>query len=207
MSVKIAGPGIDRPLVEIILGGNLQQQESPSCTDQMVKGSHARAVIEVMQRALADDEVIASGRLPCGDVVVLVSIFLRGVGADIDSRVANLGVGDAKVATPPSRPGAHIENRTDWDTPPLRQSKGRIGEMSYARRCLDRTASVPTAVVRRIEALGHCPGERSLSQRRSSLHVRTPHAPTSYRVAYPSNHSSASGPSQPTTPALRFRSP
>ena len=212
MSVKIASPGIDRAIVEIILAGNLQQQESPRCTDEMVKRSHARAVIEVVQCALTDDEVVASGRPPCRDVVVLVSKLLRSVGADIDARVPNLGVRSSKVTTPPSRPGSNIEHRTNGDSPPFRQSKGRIGEMSYARRCLDRTASVPASVIRRIEALGHCPCKRILSQRRfsqhrSSRHVRTRHVPTLHRVAYPSNHSSASARSRQTRPVLRFRSP
>src|SRR6185437_17038995 len=96
---------------------------------------------EVLEHALADDEVEALTPSPARDVPLLVPVALAGVGAHVGGDVAHVLLVGREPVAPEARPRPDVEHRPQIAAEPAdhpRHAAGEAGDftLSIDARCL-----------------------------------------------------------------------
>jgi len=111
-------------------------------------------VVEVLENAVAHDEVETSGRCPSGDVCARVPESPTRVVADVGGHELHLRMVRAVPIAPVTRPCTDVEKRTYVDSPP-RSERMDTGCQLVDLRCrVNGPPSVEAFVVLGIEFVG-----------------------------------------------------
>jgi hypothetical protein len=104
---------------EVLLGDHLEVEEPAAHLPEVLERARGVAVLQVLEHAVADDEVEPLARAPAGDVVQLVAVPFAGERRDVDRAIA----GERPVAAVPATPQAgarpDVEDRPELHPEPL----------------------------------------------------------------------------------------
>ena len=150
MDVEIGAVGVDgpRPVGD---RRHLEVQQPATRRGDRADRRAAGAVVEVLDHALADDEVVAPGRAPRRQIRSLVAVATARVLADVDALVAHRGSMDGEPVAPVPLAGADVEHRPDRDLPPCGERAHPGGEVGDPCCVVDTAAAVEPPVVRGVE--------------------------------------------------------
>ncbi len=158
-AVPLAGSTVDLHIgrrtvddgCEVLARRNLEIQHVTSSVRDMRDRSLGFVVVQILQDAVADDEIVGMGRLPCGNVSLDVTEFRTGVFADIGGCDSNRRMIGAEPIAPQSRSGSDVEDGLGSDAPPGAQSDDSRGEMRDTSAVVNSAASIETLVIPGIE--------------------------------------------------------
>lgn len=136
---------------EVLARRNLEIQDVTSSVCDVSDRSFGFVVVQILQDAMADDEVESMGRLPCGNVSLEVTELRTGVFADIGRCDSNRRMIGAKPIAPQSRSGSDVEDRLGPDTPPGAHPDDSGGEVRDTSTVVNPATSVETLVIPGIE--------------------------------------------------------